>query len=209
MFSTAGFQDILTINASPFTGLRGYLAIDFTLHGTESAIGGADAAVSVNASTAASCVISNECQIYLFNSAHESTISFSGLFSFPELFPFTYGTPFDLAFALVPVTDSGDSGTATSDFANTLVLSGIHPFGPDMQPVRDATFISASGTRYGPNGVVPEPSSLVLVALALLVLFGATVRRGRSRVGISKIERIRLRCRISGILRQVRRCERA
>lgn len=104
--------------------------------------------------------MSNVCQDNQLNPfGHESSsLTISNSFSFSDPFTFTYGTPFGLLFQLQTYAVADGSGTANSDFANTLVLSGLHPFGPDMQPVTGATFTSISGTQYGSNGVISANS---------------------------------------------------
>lgn len=178
LMTEVGFYDVITVVFPPFTGETGYLIVDYTLDGTLSQTGR-----SFASSQAQVCTTFSDCQYndYVVEYEHEpSSRSVSGLFSFSDPFKFTYGTPFVLLFRLTTDDEAILPSTASSDFANTLTLSGLHTFGPDMQPVTGATFTSVSGTQYGPNGVIsatPEPSSPVLVVSALTILLGVGFRR--------------------------------
>src|SRR6185437_10814129 len=176
---TGRFFDIITIDSLPFNGETGYLNIDSTLDGTisQTGLGYANSIPEACAGT-----VSKVCQDNQLNPfGHESSsLAISNSFSFSDPFTFTYGTPFGLLFQLQTYAVADGSGTANSDFANTLVLSGLHPFGPDMQPVTGATSTSVSGTQYSQNGVIsasPEPSSSVLVVSGLTILLGVGFRR--------------------------------
>ena len=113
-----------------------------------------------------------------------------GTFSVPQAFSFTYGTPFELFFRLYAISgtfapNSGiisavGQGTGTADFFNTLVLSGMVVTDQSGTPVPGAQFLSASGTQYSENGVVPEPSTVAMALVPLICLGAAIARRGRS-----------------------------
>lgn len=183
-FSDASFLDIMTIDFAPFTGLQGKLAITYTLDGTISPSGIDNAFSQVG--------------IYVGPSLQQSktdtyTSSVSGQFT--HLFTFIYGQPFGLNFFLdahsgtvipLPLLNGWTagfqtgSGNATADFSNTLLLSGLTVFDPTGQSiVTDAQFSSASGTQYGPSGVIPEPNLLFILIPASL-LFGLIRRKPRS-----------------------------
>jgi hypothetical protein len=199
----ASFEDVITIGFAPFTGSPGLLAVDFTLSGITEKSGSFNAGVGVLA-----MVCSNRgkggmtCEDDLGSSqVSVFTSSFSGVFSFPEFFQFTWGHPFNLEFRMRAVTGSFDgpysillppynserfkdiaftpnqttlSGSGSADFRN-LVLSGLHVFDSQGNPVHDVTFASSSGTEYTQNGVVlngsvPEPSTWVLLLMGSAVL---------------------------------------
>jgi hypothetical protein len=66
--------------------------------------------------------------------------------------PFLFGTPFDWKFGALTYAASAISGTMDSDWH--VELTGISVYGPQGQPVNDFVITSASGTAYGPDGVV-------------------------------------------------------
>jgi len=168
----ADFLDIVTIDSPLFHGMPGESSMGYTLDGTitSSGFGSAQAEVVGCAGSLDACETS-------LAQIQDYTSSVSGSFSFPDLFTFTYGTPFDLFFSLAAVDHYTGSGSATADFTNTLRLSSLQLFGPDGQPVTGATFTSASGTQYGPNGVVPEPASALLLGSAAVLLISRCRKR--------------------------------
>ena len=94
--------------------------------------------------------------------------------------PLTYGTPFFLASILAAAAGTFDEslafaprvgeGSGSSDFFNTLELTGLIPKDAFGAIVSNPTFSSASGTHYSVEGVeaaVPEPGSLFLLGIGL------------------------------------------
>ena len=67
-----------------------------------------------------------------------------------------------------PPTNFTGAGSIAADFSDTLVLRGLIPSDMNGQRELGATFSSSSGTEYSVNGIVPEPTSVVLVAVGLL-----------------------------------------
>jgi hypothetical protein len=86
------------------------------------------------------------------------------------------GTPVDLI-AATSVPQIG-VGSGSADFYNTLLISGLLPRGQNGNLVL-AQFSSGSGTRYGVNGVVPEPGSLFLLGSGLAMVARRRHRRAR------------------------------
>jgi hypothetical protein len=89
-------------------------------------------------------------------------------------YPVTFNQPttftiYFYALAQISVWSSGSS--ATADFSHTAILDQIVVLDSQNQVVPDFTIASASGTSYGPQGVVPEPASVVLLASSILVLW--------------------------------------
>ncbi len=180
-FERAGFQEQLRVDFAPFTGQIGYMVMSATITGNLSGTTNAGAQLAVNCGTRGPTIPTTGCrQFSLFAGGfggNPPVVDFSGIYTFPQAFPFRYGDWFNLVFQLTAGTNgTGPLYAAVTDASNTFVLSGLSILGPDMTPVNGATFTSGSGTVYGPNGVVPEPSSLVLVGLGGL-LFVRRVRR--------------------------------
>jgi hypothetical protein len=86
--------------------------------------------------------------------------------------PFTFGSPFEAQiyfYSLAQIlTASGwtTGASATADFSNTAILSGISVRDSLGNPV-DFSITSASGTSYTSSGVVPEPATLTLMTVGL------------------------------------------
>jgi hypothetical protein len=170
----ANFQDVLTINDATLTGQTGFLDIQYDLDGT----------ISFTGNHVCSCgflqVIGRVFAPTLQNSvvAYFKNGDVSGTFVLPTHFEFTYGTPFTFYLGMTAVTGSAgvpglETGTSSVDFSHTLTLSGLILKDANGNPVTGATIASDSGTQYGPNGVVPEPttSTLMLSGLTALALF--------------------------------------
>ena len=150
----SSFVDVLTVSFAPFTGETRFLRAGFTLDGTNTRTGSASFALAVVDAT-----VSNGADIDKFQSLFFSQSAVSGTFTFPELFSFRYGEPFNLSFSLFPQMDiTGPAGNSASNFQNTLVLTLLSIYSPTMQPVSNPIFTSGSGTQYSTAGVVPEPT---------------------------------------------------
>jgi hypothetical protein len=118
--------------------------------------------------------------------------STSGKFIVPQTFSFIYGQPFQITLCVGATTGLGiipagpsdghvtnnscapglglpqtGNGTGTANFS--WALSGITLTDSAGNPVNNATYTSASGTQYGPNGVIPEPRSLFLLSFGLII----------------------------------------
>jgi len=94
--------------------------------------------------------------------------------------PFVFGSPVEMLlsfYALAQVFEWEEGSSATADFSHTAILSRIAVRDSTGQLVEDFAIASASGTRYGINGVVPEPGSAALVLAGL----GAAAFRRRKR----------------------------
>jgi hypothetical protein len=182
-------RDNMTVSSPAFNGSEGLLYLYYTLDGTIATSGAGTSVVQV-AIDVTNSVTSVE---QMTNTAYTS--STSGTFLAPTAFTFTFGQPFELQICLGAATgtqitpavlsSSGHlttaecspgggsgltgSGTGTASFFNTLTLSGITVTDSAGDPVSGVQFTSASGTQYGPDGVVPEPGSLLLLGSGLTV----------------------------------------
>lgn len=97
-------------------------------------------------------------------------------------FGIRWGEPFEIEVALLTsVTPCCYGSSLQSDFMSTATLTGIRARAGAVS-VDDFTVLSASGTGYGPSGLlpVPEPASALLWAAGLASL--AMRLRGRGRV---------------------------
>jgi hypothetical protein len=94
----------------------------------------------------------------------------TGFINFPPL-TFQYGVPFNFVVQLGTFTEAGpDSGSATADFYDTAVLTGLRVFTANGDEVAHPSFAAVSGTEYSTEGVVPEPTSLTLATTGILLL---------------------------------------
>jgi len=207
--AAAAFDDVMTVSFAPFTGGEGIMLLSYTLDGTFDTTGAGDAAalVFVSSNHGASLAGLPPCVPDQFYHpfalcgdgpwyAAEYTSSLSGTFVVPFAVQFTYGTPFNLNFALgvyagaftvVPSTESGlvvtpvatsDAGSATTDFGDTMILSGITTFDSQGNPTPLATITSGSGTTYTQDGIVtPEPTASLLLASGIVGILILRKRR--------------------------------
>ena len=96
-------------------------------------------------------------------------------------FPINFGVPYDLTAGLLAEayaqTESTATGTAAASFLTTAKLTGIEVLDASNHVVSDFSIQSASGTAYGANGVVPEPSIVTCLLLGLAMTFRQPIRR--------------------------------
>ena len=176
----ASFQDNILVSFAPFTGSEGFLAVNYTLDGFSSASGSANSFARVKIEVINQAGLDQQYTANLPSSA-------SGVYGVPLTFTFVYGDPFTLRFDLLTatgtitpgpagvgfeLTEGAGSGTAATDYFNTLTLAGLHVTDANGNPVDGVTFTSDSGTLYTQDGVelaapTPEPSSVVLAVLGL------------------------------------------
>lgn len=179
------FEDNLTVNDAALTGEEGFLLLGYALDGTTQASGQANAYGAVVV-----CVGATDSPCSGQSYATSYTGDVAGAFAVPVTFTFTYGQPFGLEMILQayggaltlqgpscidecgynPQYYDNASGTGSANFGDTLVLSSITLEGPSGSVVSGAQITSASGTQYGPDGVVPEPSSASMLAIGLSAL---------------------------------------
>ncbi len=158
-YGAASFEDILTVNFAPLTGKPGALYVYYNVDGsTSSTKTGATGAEIYYA-----CVST---QINLGTPEVQGTFvcypnSVSEFTAAPNVFTFVFAKPF--SFRLYLEADTGTpidaplsgSGSGTVDFS--VVLSGFSVSDSNGYAVNGASFASASGTAYGPDGVVLAP----------------------------------------------------
>ncbi len=98
-------------------------------------------------------------------------------------FEFQWGVPFEMEVAFLTTTYACCNGASlVSDFLNTAVLSGISAKAGNTA-ITDFSVLSASGTAYGPDGVlaVPEPGGAALLLGGGAVLLAWRRRASRRR----------------------------
>jgi PEP-CTERM motif len=171
------FEDILTITDPSLNGQPGLLYVSYSLDGQVS--GSAFAVVVTKAGTSLGQQWTQQ-----YNS------SVDGTFSLPDPIQFVYGQPFALSIQLgvSAGTPTGygllnpetGSGSGSANFLDTFVLTGLDPTNASGDPVTGAVFSSQSGTHYSVDGVVPEPSTTVLMLLGLAAVLFANRRAVRA-----------------------------
>lgn len=191
-YGGSAFQDTLTISNPNLTGQTGYLQIGYILDAVISSTGIDDGSVIAIADVGG---VGNPGTVYS-DAAYTSSVT--GSFVFPQLFSFTYGTPFSFGIGMYAAVGTGTwvvdpsapfgydygfslatgTGSATADASDTLTLSLLEVENSSGAPVGGATFTSGSGTIYGPEGIVPEPSTGFLLFSALTLLFWCRFKTG-------------------------------
>ena len=183
--------DLLTISAPldapELDGQAGTLDITFLLDGTLQSTGGAGAVawVAITAGLDPDAFSGNNQEFasdYLVVPAGEVVVPFNIVFGQPFYLSMFLGAAAGTPMSCF-VCNGGDTdvlpatgtGSASADFFNTLVLSGLLPMDANGNAVLDAQFSSASNTRYSVEGVVPEavpePGSLLLLGSGLALTF--------------------------------------
>jgi len=185
--------DWLTITAPGVAdGTPGTLDLSVTLEGTITRSGTADAGTIVGVLWGGTAPFEDQDFQGFTTSTSASDVFTVGV-------PFTFGDSFLLTLWLFsaagtigvcndlggcPATEgttpyeASGLGASSADFFNTLVLSGLVPKVGGV-PVPNPVFTAASGAQYTVRGVVPEPSTLILLGAAGTFLF-ARRRHGRS-----------------------------
>jgi hypothetical protein len=171
----AGFRDSLTVQGG--TG-QGTMSFQFSVTGTSSASGGATARPVVQY---VPIVAGSED----FNNAILYNVV-NGIATVPLTFTFGQPTEYEIFFyALTQIFSNqgwASGSAANADYFHTATLTGIDVRDAGGSAVNGFSIISGSGTQYGVNGVVPEPSTYSLVGLGTLALAAIRVR-GKKRTG--------------------------
>jgi hypothetical protein len=186
-FGGAHTIELLTIDAPGRTGDPGTLDVTYLLDGTISSSGAVSAVVIAGVLSGGDQPFHQDFvglpEIHFVSLSKEVTVSV----------PFTFGDPFFLAMVMQAAAGTGElcpgfpspscpdspitivertgAGSGSADFFSSMSLTHLIPMAAGV-PVLDATFSSASGTRYSVDGVVtvvPEPSSLLLLGTGLAV----------------------------------------
>ncbi len=172
-FANAHVIDLITVDAPGLTGTPGTLDVTYLLDGTISSNGEIRTGVLVGVMWGGDAPFNQDDSVFSFYDASITA-------PVTVVVPLTCGTPFFLASILGAAAGTFDeslafaprvgAGSGTSDFFNTLELTGLIPKDALGAVVSNPTFSSASGTRYSVAGVeaaVPEPGSLFLLGIGL------------------------------------------
>jgi len=168
--------DDLIINAPGLTGTAGTLMVSVAVKGT--GVG----TESANVNTFWQDSVGSDTQLHTSNSQVTSSGTVNTTFTFTIGAKFHYGSPFSFGVTMNVLDAIGLESLTTGDFLHTGLLTGLQPFDSSSNAVSGATFSSASGTSYSTAGVVPEPGSMGMLGVAVLMLSLWRVRRHRSGV---------------------------
>jgi hypothetical protein len=194
---SAFFNDVVTVEYAPLNGDLGLMQLSYNLNGTTTQSGSLASVLNVYAFACSDVnLISYACNdpIGIAENMNFQSAT-SGVFTFPDVFDFRFGQPFDLFFELSAVNGTftvqnifnvgsllGLSsyyttlpGSTRADASNTLAISNISIFDSQMDPVAGYTVTTGSGTSYPFVGAVPEPSTFSLLLLGAGLLMGRKV----------------------------------
>ena len=184
-YGFTSFQDNLTINSPTMNGQTGTITAGYFIDGTVSASGQSDAFLQV-VMRVFDPTLQNWVDDFHANTAG-STLT--------HQFQIVYGQPFTLYFSMQATAgtavDSGTgysfvkgngAGSGSANFSDTFELTQLTPMDVNGNVVGDATFTSDSGTAYSAAGLTPEPATMVLMGVGLvLVVIGQRRRASRDR----------------------------
>jgi hypothetical protein len=156
-------QDSITINDAARNGETGYLSMSFLVTGDESING-----------------LANLVRYGAGGAQQDSHWVTGGTYVDFSDFQFTYGQPFDLsiAFSSSLFFGPGVPLTGFADYYNTAVLTRFVPLLSDGDTLNStATVSAASGVDYLAATAIPEPATLVLIALGAASIIVMRSRR--------------------------------
>lgn len=170
--------DSVMISFVPFTGQIGYVQLNYSLHGSNSASGTNSLVTFGPHKVPYACVkLGINDPIFPFGCSAFDQPSVNGTFT-SGVFRFTYGQAFPLWFQLESIAGTGfgsgrplGSGASTANFFNTADISGLVLYDSNMVPLNGTPSITSDlGTSYEVVGAVPEPKTLLFVGGALGLL---------------------------------------
>ena len=181
----AGTFERFTIDAPGLTGQAGTATFRLNLNGVTSFTRSSNT-ITGPSGGAYVCANISAVQVYLDLAPCDSgTRNTNG--SYTASIPFTFGTSFTVfmdIFASVwfGTNISGWNATFTSDYSHTAILDQIAVYSgstvSSANQVNGFSIAGASNAAYSANGVVPEPSTYMLVGAGLVSL---ALVRGRKR----------------------------
>lgn len=174
--------DAITVSYAPLNGQTGFMMLNYSLHGTNSATGVDAQATFGNHGVPYACVklgINNP--TFPFGCTGFDQANVQGTFS-SGLFPIVYGQTVPLWFQLESIAGTGfgagratGNGSSTSDFLHTADIAGVTFFDQNMNAVNgNPTITSSLGISFN----TPEPSTGTLILLGSAICIGT--RRLRS-----------------------------
>ena len=182
--SDAGWADQYTISNASLTGQSGVLKFFLHVDGLLSASGWGGSTFSISVQTQP--FASNFLTQFGCDSRNLPACSTPVNSNYEVSVPFVFGTSFEMmiraiAQASMPsLIGPQPPGQAAADFQNTIYWAGISSVSIGGNVISDYSISSQSGTNYSaslaPGSEVPEPSTYLVVAAGLCLLF----RKGKS-----------------------------
>ena len=165
MTAQAEFIDNVTVSYAPLTGSAGYIIPIFALTGSASSTSGVSSYADITLFSQDSVNDPTEQIAQSANYTGNATVTFAPV-------SFHFGSPFALGASLNPAVAmlANVSGSGSANFGNTAVLIGLQVYDQNMNPVSGVTYASALGANYSADGVVPDPYSIRLTGLGLVLL---------------------------------------
>ena len=159
----SGYMDSYTITAPGLTG-SGTMYLGFSVSGTTTSAGGG----VPNPGFQYVPVVNGQDD---FSSAVSYGLDPSGDTLIPVTFTFNQPIDFTIYFYAAARIIRWESGSAASDdYSHTAILDSISVLDSRGDVVPIFSIAAGSGTSYGRNGVVPEPTTLALLGFGLACL---------------------------------------
>lgn len=122
---------------------------------------------------------------YQFGTTDLSTLTGPTQIQITEPFIFGSATNVDIGYDIgVGWVSTGGALTASASFDPMAGLTGVQIFGPGDAPITSFTIADSNGTQFGADGVVPEPSTWILLGTGIVLLAGVRRLQAKKRTTV-------------------------